>query len=307
MVHPTELSDLGRAALAYAYHGLAVFPVRPNGKTPISSCSRCRATRCPGPDYCGHGECHGHLDATTDPGRITTWWTRWPRCNIGIACGPSGLAVVDLDGPDGVRQWQELTGVRATARTLTTRTPSGGAHLWYAARTDRPMRNSVKELAGDIDTRGTGGYIVAPPSRRADGAYTATVPFPGHFWDLPKIPDWVLDTLDRPRPSTGRVRTATTGAGGQKSSRRRAAYVRAVVQAEVDQVATTPEGGRNFALFAAAEHLGEIVAAGALGTELATAALLGAAITAGLPEAEAERTIRSGLARGSQSPRELPA
>jgi hypothetical protein len=80
-----------------------------------------------------------------------------------------------------------------------------------------------------------------------------------------------------------------------------------VVQAEVDQVATTPEGGRNFALFAAAEHLGEIVAAGALGTELATAALLGAAITAGLPEAEAERTIRSGLARGSQSPRELPA
>ena len=74
-----------------------------------------------------------------------------------------------------------------------------------------------------------------------------------------------------------------------------------MVQAEVDQVATTPEGGRNFALFAAAEHLGEIVAAGALDTELATAALLDAAITAGLGEREAERTIRSGLDRGQQN------
>src|SRR5262245_30610328 len=34
--------------------------------------------------------------ATTDPGRIRSWWAR-QGYNIGIACGPSGLVVIDLD------------------------------------------------------------------------------------------------------------------------------------------------------------------------------------------------------------------
>src|SRR5438093_650742 len=36
--------------------------------------------------------------ATTDPDRIRKAWTRAPY-NVGIACGPSGLLVVDLDVP----------------------------------------------------------------------------------------------------------------------------------------------------------------------------------------------------------------
>src|SRR5947209_20421244 len=40
--------------------------------------------------------------ATTDPDRIRCWWGRQPY-NIGIACRPSGLVVIDLDaeGPSG--------------------------------------------------------------------------------------------------------------------------------------------------------------------------------------------------------------
>ena len=34
--------------------------------------------------------------ATTDTSRVGAWWTRTPY-NIGIACGPSGLIVIDLD------------------------------------------------------------------------------------------------------------------------------------------------------------------------------------------------------------------
>ncbi|MGH3808693.1 MAG: bifunctional DNA primase/polymerase, partial [Pseudonocardiaceae bacterium] len=37
--------------------------------------------------------------ATTDPGQITRWWASNSRNSIGIATGPSGLVVVDLDTP----------------------------------------------------------------------------------------------------------------------------------------------------------------------------------------------------------------
>jgi len=39
--------------------------------------------------------------ATTDPQAIEEWWARWPEANAGLACGPSGLTVVDLDGNYG--------------------------------------------------------------------------------------------------------------------------------------------------------------------------------------------------------------
>lgn len=64
------------AALAYANYGWPVFPLKARSKQP--------ATR------------HGFKDATTDPDRIRTWWTRHPDHNIGL---PIGLAfdVIDVE------------------------------------------------------------------------------------------------------------------------------------------------------------------------------------------------------------------
>src|SRR5215204_4157527 len=56
-----------KAALEYAAQRLPVFPVRPN-KSPYTA--------------------HGFKDATTDPVRITRWWTDWPEALIGM---PTGL------------------------------------------------------------------------------------------------------------------------------------------------------------------------------------------------------------------------
>ncbi len=134
-------------ALAYARDGFAVFPCRPGNKEPIGSLV---------PNGC--------LDATTDAETIKGWWTKCPSANIGLATGPkSGLAVVDLDGQEGIASGNRL-GLSSNICALT----GNGKQLFYSD-TEGKLKNSVKKLAPGIDTRGTGGYIVAPPSLHPNG------------------------------------------------------------------------------------------------------------------------------------------
>src|SRR5579859_7342627 len=68
-----------RSALALTARGWHVFPCAPGGKRPAL-----------------RGNWQEH--ATADPDQVHAWWARAPY-NIGIACGPSSLAVIDLDIP----------------------------------------------------------------------------------------------------------------------------------------------------------------------------------------------------------------
>jgi hypothetical protein len=75
--------------------------------------------------------------------------------NIGLACGPSGLLVIDLDVPNEPGQ---PSGADALARlsaeasqpclepTFAVSTPSGGWHLYFRAPA-RPVPNSAGRLA----------------------------------------------------------------------------------------------------------------------------------------------------------------
>lgn len=85
------------------------------------------------------------------------------------------------------------------------------------------------------------------------------------------------------------------------------AYAAAALRAECADVAATGEGGRNHRLNAAAFSLGTLIGAGRLDENTATAALLDAALSAGLGEREAERTITSGLTAGRAHPRAVVA
>jgi hypothetical protein len=113
-----------RTATSIAARGWHVFPCAPGGKHPALQGS-------------------WPLLATTDPARIGRWWLRVPY-NIGIACGPSGLVVIDTDLPthgqphDSARK-PAPTGLEELARlcrehgqpfpagTFTVRTPSGAS------------------------------------------------------------------------------------------------------------------------------------------------------------------------------------
>ena len=179
-----------RAALHAAARGWPVFPLRAGGKVPAIRAAHAPGSPCRG--ECGR-EGHGFHDATTDPDRITAWWRIWPRANYGIATGPAGLVVVDLDTGKGAPPARVLpdqdpgeptpawvrdgTGVLAWAAHrdhttvpdkaalaladidegpgagLAVRTPSGGLHLYFIAPDGGPIPSSVGSSAGRLTGR----------------------------------------------------------------------------------------------------------------------------------------------------------
>jgi hypothetical protein len=157
------------AAIALAQRGLSVFPCQPRGKEPATS--------------------RGLHDATTDLDRINKWWRAVPDLNIAIATGPvSGIWVLDVDGDDGeasLRKFEAEQGaLPSTVEVITGR----GRHLYF--RATRDIKNSAGQVAAGIDTRGAGGYVLAPPSIHPSGrAYAWSVDSGSEFTDAP---DWLV-------------------------------------------------------------------------------------------------------------------
>jgi hypothetical protein len=279
MTTPTLLS----AALAYAAAGVPIVPLfEPDGR---GGCS------------CGQGQCHpgkhprnrgGLTGASTDPAVITAWWRTWPGANIG---GLTGVVfdVCDVDGPEGVAAVGPLLGACHGVVPLV-RTGSGGWHLLFAPT---GLGNRVRFLPG-TDWRGVGGYVVLPPSGHVSGHRYA---FVRHTeGELPAVPAALLAALGPAVPARSRAAAPPTMA-------RISGYGPAALAREADRVATTAEGGRNDTLNRAAFNLGQLVGAGHLTETDVTEHLIAAALTAGLGERGAARTIASGLAAGQRHPR----
>jgi hypothetical protein len=293
-------NHLLEAALACAARGWHVFPVHHGGKQPEVTKWEQRAT--------------------CDPERIRRWWgTR--TSNIGLACGPSNLVVVDLDRPKGGQQrfnadgsiytgavgYDQLAdavgnGESGFGQTFTVATPSGGFHLYFAhPETGPQFRNTAGKLADLVDTRSHGGYVLAPGSTFGGKLYNpicATEPAP--------LPAWLHARLSpAERPAARTVAPARQIQAGRRSARLNA-YVTSAVTRETEAVAAAPEGTRNHRLYTAAVALGQLVAAGHLDELDATEALTDAAGAAGLGAIETARTIASGLTAGAKRPRHLP-
>lgn len=187
-------------ALRLVQHGYGAFPLVPGEKTPLFAGS------------------FNH--ATTDPEVIALWADRWPHANIGIATG-AGLVVLDVDGPAG-----DLT-LRSRFAPLpptpTACTPAkGGWHYYFA--TDYPLGCTSGRLGPKLDTRGHGGYVVAPPSvLPAFGAYAWA---PGRApWECPlaPLPADLLAALHRPAPVA--VSASTRPVSDREANRRVARYL----------------------------------------------------------------------------------
>lgn len=170
-------------ALALAAVGWHVFPLAPASKRPLANCPACRdgdgsalaAHPIEGCPCLPAGRwCHGVRAATTDPDRITAWWTRQPAAVPGVAAGPSGLVLVDLDAhgtalPDNLATGL-LPGIDLAAEAATTR-------LWTDPSRFRDGRDTLALLG-----RVRGGTRPWP----TDPAHQpVTVPTPSggrHLW-----------------------------------------------------------------------------------------------------------------------------
>lgn len=244
--------------------------------------------------------------ATSDRATIETWWTRHPWANIGLPAGANRLAVIDVDPRHGGDDsYARLATALARlgeplAPTLTAITGSGGRHYVYA-EPDGGVKSDSDVLARlgldlpGIDTRGRGGYIVVAPSSHASGGA-----YQWEDWTVDPAP-WptVLTTLTTPPREIRPAATPPREIGNR--------YLASAVAREVDAVRSTREGGRNARLNQAAFALGTLCASSTLTPSDVGPLLLDAALAAGLPQREAETTIRSGLRAGMMHPRAVAA
>lgn len=134
----------------------------------------------------------GHRVGSLDETQVRQWWQDWPNANVGIVTGiDSDLLVLDVDGDKGEASLATLEArFGSLPATAQTRTGSGGRHILFHHPGGRRIPNRTRFLP-NLDIRGDGGLIVAPPSLHYSGARYA-------WWDTgdPAPANWLIQILD---------------------------------------------------------------------------------------------------------------
>jgi hypothetical protein len=135
-------------------------------------------------------------NSTTDIHTIHQYWMGRRGALVGLDCGKSGLLVVDCDRregkPDGVKQFSNLCVQhnQSLADLFTVSTMNGGLHVYFR-QNGEPLGNSVSKLALSVDTRGVGGYCIAPDTETASGVcYKPNKPIT-EIISAPVLPEWI--------------------------------------------------------------------------------------------------------------------
>ena len=147
----------------YIDKGLKIFPIIPNGKTPLIE--------------------KWQEDCSCDFFQVLYWYETFPNCNWALPCTPNNIFVLDLDRhdpeKDGVKNFGKLLDTILTDDEYDELdiceqvTPSGGSHMIF--KTDEDLKkvsngaNVFKDYQG-IDIR-TDGYILIQPSKINDKKY----------------------------------------------------------------------------------------------------------------------------------------
>ena len=166
-------NKLLEAALNYAAHGFAVFPLTPGGKDPDGALAP-----------------KGFNSATWDPNQIRQWWWKSPNANVGVATEKSNLVVVDIDVKNG-KDGRPAVADKDLSGSLHVTTPHNGFHYWYKMPKDREIQSGSNLYGFDgLDIRARGAYIIAPPSIVDSKEYLVTE---GDIEHIAYAPDWLFN------------------------------------------------------------------------------------------------------------------
>ena len=230
---PATVTDLSDAALEYATQGIAIMPCVPRGKKPALG----RTGK-------------EHAAATSDIDQIRQWWTHTPHANIGIACTPNRLAVIDIDGETGIEWIRDHQLPMPTTWTVTT---ARGYHYYY--RWPAGMEIRTCQIAPKLEIRAAGAYVIAPPSIHPDGDTYQWAPERGGWGNLPDLPpEWVsLPSTPAPTPAPDNViylQQTSTPVDNIVALKRLAGLT--------EHLANTLKGNRHSALYTIARTLGQL-------------------------------------------------
>ena len=192
-------------AVSYAEHDWAVFPI-----WPVVG----RSCACPDPacDAAGkHPLTRGWQNSVASvPAVRSAWAGRLGRRGIGVACGArSGVWALDVDPRHGGTE--ALAGLERDygplPRSLRSRTGGGGLHVLFAWPDDGLRVTNSNGLPPGLDVRGTGGFVVLPPSMHASGRRYEWEMLPRDA-QLEPAPAWLLELVRQRQRSLAPIQAA---------------------------------------------------------------------------------------------------
>lgn len=243
------------------------------------------------------------------PRQLQIWFEKGG--NLAIVCGEvsGGLLVIDFDTTESFdrlcRDHPDLIEGLPVVRT------GKGFHV-YLRCADPGGNRKLAVIAGvkAIESRGEGGYVVAPGSIHPD----THKPYELIQGDLSQIPTLemhhVAQLLDacRAYDETPKKNTAPAPAAAKKSNggNRARAYVLAALSSEAERVRSAPKGDRNHQLNRSSHTIGRLDAVGDVSRSEVEGVLAAAARASGLVDSEILPTIASGFSSGLLDPRAIP-
>jgi hypothetical protein len=286
-------TDINDAAWWYWQQGISVIPCK--GKVPnIATWQQYQQRRA------SRAELNGWLNA----GKFES---------IGIICGAvsSNLVVLDLDGLDAVAAFDLKFG---TMGTYAVTSGSGkGKHVYFQCQT---LPKTTRVNLGPkyaFELRANGCYVIAPPSLHESGnrympENDAAVKL---YPNLEAMRQWIHGMIRQKYQQSGQqppkpLPVERPGKWTSRDAYMRDAYLKVAIRRQVDMTINALPGNRNTQLYMSAQTLGQLVAGGELDRNHIESMLLNAAVTIGLDEIEAGRTIASGIDAGAAQPRRVP-
>jgi bifunctional DNA primase/polymerase-like protein len=303
------------AAIGYAQRGWRVLPVHRINEHGRCTCLAGGQARCVSagkhpmePDWPDK--------ATTEVSEIIDTWGPNRLANVGIATGrTSGIFVVDVDEgvrPDGTYK-QGLESKLALEdqygdfpQTYTVRTGGGGCQYYFAMPDGYSIKTIAKAFGDerpDIDIRGDGGMVVAPPSVSGRGPYRVEIQ--GEVADPPMwmvdllLQRGIMEPLDLP---VDPVDSSTGEDGPAVEPSEAPGWLASSIDTKLEEVRNAPEGEGNQTINRIAFMIGQYVPHGWISQDEAVERLVEAVNSWAHPHPQASYTIRRAVRQGMAEP-----
>ena len=218
--------------------------------------------------------------------QFKTWCNSFPTANWGLILGQTmsyNLVGIDIDGPEGEAEWNELTKDKVVPDTIEFTTGAGRRLIYqlpYGLETKKYKIEIEKTKHAEVAFCCQGQQTVLPPSIHYTGRRYEWVPGKSPFeTDIAQAPSWIIDLV-----SINGKDSSSPGASKTSKSKK-------VTAREMNE--TVSEGGRNNQL---ARLMGSMIARTDMSLEVAIAAAMGLNETQfdpPLDEKEVETTVTS--------------